>query len=80
LLSDLNQPLRYDFWLPEHRILIEFDGPQHYRHIPKWQTKAQYNRLRQHDKMKNNYAIRNNYRLIRIRDLNKISDELSKFL
>jgi hypothetical protein len=76
LLSDLNQPLRYDFWLPEHRILIEFDGPQHYRHIPKWQTKAQYKRLKMHDKMKDNYALKHNYHLIRIRDIDTIPDLL----
>ena len=30
LLSKNNFPLRYDFYLPEYNILIEYHGPQHF--------------------------------------------------
>jgi len=34
VLPEVNLKLRYDFYLPESRTLIEFHGEQHYRYIP----------------------------------------------
>lgn len=33
------QPLRVDFWLPEYRTVIEFNGSQHYRIHEKYHSK-----------------------------------------
>lgn len=33
-LPEVGDNYRYDFYLPDYRILIEFHGKQHYKHIP----------------------------------------------
>lgn len=61
--------LRYDFYLPEYDILIEYDGQQHF--VPtsiRGQTDPQetFNRTVIHDRIKNDYADTHNIRLLRI--------------
>jgi len=77
LRSDMNRPLKYDFYIPYHNLLIEFDGQQHFGcnnikgHIISDDKLA---RLKLHDKLKDEYAIKNNIKLLRIsyKDLNNI--------
>lgn len=57
---------RYDFFLPEYNILIEYDGEQHFRPVYSWDTKERYNQRVLHDDMKNQYAIDHGFTLIRI--------------
>lgn len=54
--------LRYDFYLPDLNILIEFDGEQHYRDTGWGNLESTQNR----DKIKNEYALSHNISLIRI--------------
>ena len=69
LVSDSNKKLRFDFYLPEYNIIIEYDGRQHFESVKFWNgqnaeqclIKNQY-----HDKLKNNYCKNNNIKLIRI--------------
>lgn len=67
-----NYKLRYDFYLPEHNLLIEFDGIQHFRpstfngKIDKEQTLKLFEQTKFTDNIKNNYARENNIRLLRI--------------
>jgi len=63
--------LRFDFYLPKHKIAIEYDGRQHYEPVNyngKSDEKAEkYFKITQkHDKMKNDYCLKNNIKLIRI--------------
>lgn len=53
---------RFDFFLPQHNRLIEFDGEQHYRDT-RWSDlqDTQYRDLR-----KNEYALAHNIDLVRI--------------
>ena len=57
---------RYDFYLPEYNILIEYDGQQHFTPAFNWDTKESFELRQKHDKIKNQYALNNNYVLIRI--------------
>ena len=72
LLSDLGNPLRFDvpiFWDKEKtklKILIEYDGEQHFRWIPGMMTKEQFKKLQYHDIKKNLYCAENNIQLVRI--------------
>ena len=66
LKGDKNYPLKYDFYLPKHNILIEYDGEQHFEPIFNWDTEKSFSQRKKYDKIKNNYAIQNNYILIRI--------------
>ena len=87
------QPLRYDFYLPDYNILIEYDGPQHFQPYPQsyrrcrnfsvWaMKKAEENFIiqRENDEIKNRYALNNGIQLIRINSINKIERVLNKRL
>jgi hypothetical protein len=71
LKSINNNYLRFDFYLPDHNILIEFDGRQHFdkkyynQHYGKYEQNN-YDKLKKHDKMKTKYCKKNNIKLIRI--------------
>lgn len=55
--------LPFDFCIPEYKIIIELDGPQHFIQIMEWNTpEEQLNR----DKFKEQCANDNNYSIIRI--------------
>lgn len=59
---------RYDFCIPKYRILIEFDGQQHFTYIPYFhKSKSDFERQIEVDKIKNDLAKVNNYYLIRIK-------------
>jgi len=63
---DTNGKPRYDFYLPEYNILIEYDGEQHFKPAFNWDTKESFEQRQKHDKFKNQYAINNKIILIRI--------------
>jgi hypothetical protein len=54
---------RFDFYIPQFRIIIELDGGQHFKQVMDWQT-PQENRLRDVHKMK--LALSNNISIIRV--------------
>lgn len=58
--------LRFDFYLPKFKLMIEFDGRQHFEPIPMWGGKESFNRLQDNDQKKNKWAEDNGYRLLRI--------------
>lgn len=72
-------PLRFDFWLPNFNILIEFDGIQHYKPVGYMNGEKKLEYTIKCDKIKNEYCKINNIRLIRIsyRELDKVEDILS---
>lgn len=82
LVSDIRKPLRYDFYLPNHNTLIEYDGLQHDKWIKSWMSKDAFVKLQRHDMLKDKYAKCNNIRLIRIKekDFNNIEKILEKEL
>lgn len=67
---------QYDFYLPNFRLLIEFDGVQHFKPIPFYKklhattnnNKLYYSftRIALRDKIKDDIAIINGYKIIRI--------------
>ena len=59
---------RYDFYLPDLNIAIEFDGPQHKTKASGcWnQTEEEYKQAIKRDKEKNEYCLKNNIPLYRI--------------
>jgi very-short-patch-repair endonuclease len=70
--------LPFDFYIPGHRLLIEFDGRQHYDNSELWGGKKKLAETQRHDAIKNNYAAENNYSLLRIPywNVNNIEDIL----
>jgi len=62
-----NVKLRYDFYLPDHNICIEYDGIQHFKSMENWGGDATFNDRKIKDAIKTKYCADNNIPLIRIR-------------
>ncbi len=60
------RPLPFDFCVPSHRLLIEFDGRQHYDNSELWGGEEKLAETRRHDAIKNRFAAKHGYRLLRI--------------
>jgi hypothetical protein len=76
LVSGNNNPLRYDFFLPEHNTLIEFDGDHHRKPIKRWGGEEKFKIIQLHDRLKNEFAESNNIKLIRINQIKSIKSSL----
>ena len=59
------KPLSYDFYLPEHNLLIEYQGNYH-DGTAKQQTEEDYLRQQEHDRRKKEYAKLHNIKLLEI--------------
>ena len=59
--------LRYDFYIPEKNILIEYDSEIHFQEIPKFHHKYNdFSHAQQNDRLKNSYALSHYIPLYRI--------------
>lgn len=58
--------LRFDFYLPEYNICIEYDGEQHFNSSSYFGGEVFYNKTKKRDKIKNKFCEENNVELIRI--------------
>ena len=70
--------LKFDFYLPEYNILIEYDGAQHYKVSGKWNDTNEKLQERQYrDELKNTFCYKKHFTLIRIPywDYNKLNNE-----
>jgi len=72
-----NGRLEYDFYF-EHdglKIMIEYDGEQHFKPVKKWGGTKRFEQQQRIDLFKNEYCKNNHIKLIRIpyTDLNKIN-------
>lgn len=74
--------LKFDFYLPEYNICIEYDGIQHHQPVDVFGGDAEYHRVIKYDTIKTKYCQENNIRLIRINytDFNKIEEILRREL
>jgi hypothetical protein len=61
----IRQKLKFDFFLPKHNTLIEYDGIQHYEEVVYF-GKESFERIQRNDKIKNEYCKSKGYNLIRI--------------
>lgn len=74
--------LRFDFYLKDFNLLIEFDGRQHYTFSTGWWNNGgidEFEKTKQRDLFKTNWAKDNGYKLLRIpyfefKNINKILD------
>lgn len=57
---------RFDFYLPNQNICIEFDGRQHYEPIEQWGGIKEFKKVKKRDENKNVFCTENNIKLIRI--------------
>lgn len=73
-------PLPFDFYLPNNNVIIEFDGRQHFEETNHFTYS--FDKVKEHDKIKNKYCYDNGIKLIRIsyKQINKIDEILNKEL
>ena len=70
----VKRPLKFDFYIPDLGILIEYDGFQHYEPSEFFGAIKAFNKLQEYDSIKNKWADENGFKLISIRydqDMNK---------
>ena len=74
--------LSYDFFLPSYRLLIEYQGQQHYFPVEIFGGKVRYSSQKHYDEIKAEYAKQHNFILLTIsyKDYKKIDDILSSVL
>lgn len=74
--------LPFDFYIPEKRVCIEFDGEQHFKPLSFFGGIESYERLKINDKIKSDYCEDNYINLIRIRydQIDKINEILTTHL
>lgn len=79
--------LRFDFCIPELKIIIELDGEQHFKYIPFFHKNYQtFEDRKKRDQLKERMAITNGFYMIRIKQTDVWNDKndwtkiLSKYL
>lgn len=82
LVGKRKMPLSYDFFLPQHNLLIEFQGQQHERPCEWFGGEKQFEVQQEHDKLKRDYAKKYNIDLLEIwyRDFDNIEEILQNRL
>jgi len=60
--------MRFDFYLPDYNLLIEYDGKQHYKQGDIWNKNkySEFEKIKLRDEFKNKWAKDNGYNLLRI--------------
>lgn len=74
-----NHPLRFDFYLDDYNILIEFQGKHHYEPVNKYhRARKVTEQTKIHDQIKKEYCKKHNIPLIEIcyKDINNIEEIL----
>jgi len=81
-LLKFDVPIFWDKEKTQLRMLIEFDGRQHFEWVKGFYTKEDFKKLQYHDKLKNDYCKENKIKLIRIPywDFDNIKDILERKL
>jgi hypothetical protein len=79
------RPLKFDFYLPEYDLLVEYDGKQHYEPVDYGimsyeQAKKEHTKVLKRDAIKNKYCEKNNIELLRIpyTEFNNIEEKLDE--
>jgi hypothetical protein len=71
--------LKFDFFLPDCKTIIEFDGKQHFEPVTYFGGEESYQNLLKNDQRKNEWAYSNGHKLIRIsfKDIDQVEHILS---
>ena len=79
-----NKSLRFDFYLPDYNLCIEYDGIQHYKPQAWMGGIKKFHRQKKHDAMKDTFCHQHHIKLIRIsykyNTYKKVKERLDKLL
>lgn len=70
------KPLKFDFYLPDYNLCIEFDGEQHFKKFRFEVNNDGLDFRRMKDKIKDEYCKKNNIRLLRIKFDDNIMEKI----
>ncbi|WP_323591059.1 BspA family leucine-rich repeat surface protein [Aliarcobacter butzleri] len=73
----------FDFLSEKYKIVIEYDGQQHYKPVELFGGEEAFENLKRKDKIKDNWCLDNNYKLLRLKYTlteNEIYSEISKLI
>ena len=69
--------LKFDFYIPELNLCIEYDGIQHFEPVDIFGGEEQFKKQKINDRIKNEYCKLNNIHLLRIAYYESIEDKLN---
>lgn len=72
--------LRFDFYLPDYNLVIEYDGQQHFKPVEYFGGKKIFEENKIRDNIKDNYCHDNDIILCRIKYNESIYDKIKKFI
>lgn len=75
-----NSPLRFDFYLPDYNICIEYNGKQHYEAINWFGGSENFKEQKERDKIKKEYCKKNDIKLIEIAYNDNLDAEMDNIL
>jgi very-short-patch-repair endonuclease len=73
-----SKSLRFDFYLPDYKTCIEYDGEQHFKPIKRFGGEDRYKISLERDNIKNIWCKENLINLIRISYKESILDKLNE--
>jgi len=72
--------LRFDFYIPEKNICIEYNGIQHYQKVNRFGGEEKFNYQKYNDSIKSNFCKENNINLLIISHRDSIIDKIKECL
>lgn len=79
-ISNLGYKLKFDFYLIDYNMCIEYDGIQHFRPIDHFGGYESFLKTKENDNIKEEYCIKNNIILKRIPYNQKLDYKLNKII
>jgi len=66
---------RYDIVVPDHRLILEYDGEQHFKFIKMFhKSKGGFEAYKQKEKLKEEMAFVNDWKVVRFSYIEKVDD------
>jgi len=75
-----NGKLKFDFYIPDRNLCIEYDGMQHFAPVKYWGGNKTLEKTQYRDKIKNEYCLKNEISLLRIRYNENVEKVVNNFL
>lgn len=79
-LSNSKYKLKFDFYLPDYNLCIEYDGKQHFEPVKQFGGDEEFIKRQINDNIKNEYCQINKIPLLRISYLEDVNTKLHEYL
>lgn len=72
--------LLFDFYLPEYKLLIEYDGEQHFQPQNCWGGEKEFQIIKKRDEIKNRFCTENQIDLLRIKYNENVEEKIDQII